>query len=134
MALVHNDGFMQAEDKCAHEHQSSQDAELHRALVRLADAGVQLLNQSVLLAGVNDDADALITLSETLFTARVLPYYLHLPDRVAGTRHFHVSTKCALGLYSQMRYRLPGYLVPRLARELPGDAAKQWLSAGTAGD
>ena len=115
-------------------HANEIDTELRDALARVAEAGVQMLNQSVLLAGINDDADALVALSETLFAARVLPYYLHLPDKVTGTHHFAVSTECALGLYSQMRYRLPGYLVPRLARELAGDSAKQWLIPGTAVD
>jgi EF-P beta-lysylation protein EpmB len=116
-------------------HPNEIDAELVSALARVADAGVQLLNQSVLLQGVNDDINTLVGLSEALFAARILPYYLHLPDKVTGTHHFSVSTERARGLYSQMQYRLPGYLVPRLAREMPGEGAKQWLApANTSGD
>lgn len=87
-----------------------------------------LLNQAVLLAGVNDDADTLEALSLALFGAGVLPYYLHLPDRVAGTAHFDVSEGRGRGLIRDLRARLPGYLVPRLAREAPGEPAKQVLA------
>ena len=84
-----------------------------------------LLNQSVLLGGVNDDADALVELSERLFGAGVLPYYLHMPDAVAGTAHFDVCQRRAVALHRQILARLPGYLVPRLVREAPGGRAKE---------
>ena len=84
-----------------------------------------LLNQSVLLSGVNDDADTLVELSERLFGAGVLPYYLHMPDAVAGTAHFDVSQRRAVALHRQLLTRLPGYLVPRLVREVPGGRAKE---------
>ena len=87
-----------------------------------------LLNQSVLLAGVNDDADALAELSERLFDAGVLPYYLHMPDPVAGTAHFHVTDASALAIHRALAAKLPGYLVPRLVRERPAGAAKEPLS------
>jgi EF-P beta-lysylation protein EpmB len=108
-------------------HANELDDPVAGALGRLTAAGITLLNQSVLLAGVNDDAGVLAALSERLFECDVLPYYLHLPDAVAGTRHFDVSEPRALELYAQLRARLPGYLVPRLAREVPGEPAKRWL-------
>lgn len=88
-----------------------------------------LLNQSVLLRGVNDSAGALIDLSERLFDAGVLPYYLHLPDAVAGTAHFGVGEAQGRDLHLRMQAALPGYLVPRLVRETPGLPAKELLSA-----
>jgi EF-P beta-lysylation protein EpmB len=83
-----------------------------------------LLNQSVLLRGVNDTSDALIALSRALFAAGVLPYYLHVLDRVAGAAHFDVPEVEALALVAAMRAALPGYLVPRLVREDPGELSK----------
>ena len=94
------------------------------ACARLRAAGVTLLNQSVLLRGVNDDVAALEALSCALFDAGVLPYYLHLPDRVRGTAHFDVEETRARDLLAQLTARLSGYLVPRLVREVPGAPAK----------
>ncbi len=91
---------------------------------RLRESGLTLLNQSVLLRGVNDDAAILAALSEALFEAGVLPYYLHQLDRVAGAAHFEVDDERALALHRGLRARLPGYLVPRLVREEPGAPAK----------
>lgn len=90
-------------------------------------SGFTLLNQSVLLAGINDDADTLAELSERLFDAGVLPYYLHMPDRVAGTAHFHVTDARALTVHRALNAKLSGYLVPRLVRERPGATAKELL-------
>jgi L-lysine 2,3-aminomutase len=84
-----------------------------------------LLNQSVLLKGINDSADALEALSERLFAAGVLPYYLHQLDRVQGAAHFEVDDERAQALVDAIRRRLPGYLVPRLVREVSGDASKR---------
>ena len=84
-----------------------------------------LLNQSVLLRDVNDDAHTLVELSERLFGAGILPYYLHMPDAVAGTAHFDVSQRRAVALHRRLLARLPGYLVPRLVREVPGGCAKE---------
>lgn len=95
------------------------------ALAALHRSGVALLNQSVLLAGVNDDVESLDELSQRLFDHHVLPYYLHLPDRVRGTHHFDVSQQRGLELIAALRSRLPGYLVPRLVREVAGLDAKQ---------
>jgi L-lysine 2,3-aminomutase len=80
-----------------------------------------------LLRGINDDARVLADLSETLFAAGVLPYYLHLLDRVAGAAHFEVPEREARALWSEISARLPGYLVPRLVREIPGAPAKAML-------
>jgi L-lysine 2,3-aminomutase len=80
-----------------------------------------------MLRGVNDDADALADLSERLFAAGVLPYYLHQLDRVQGAAHFEVSDSRALALMEGLRARLPGYLVPRLVREVGGDSSKRPL-------
>lgn len=105
-------------------HPAEIDAAVVAAAARLREAGATLLNQSVLLAGVNDDEDALCELSERLFDAGVLPYYLHLLDPVAGAAHFHVAEETARALLGRVSARLPGYLVPRLAREEPGHASK----------
>ncbi|MCK6488759.1 MAG: EF-P beta-lysylation protein EpmB [Planctomycetes bacterium] len=90
------------------------------ACARLRAAGATLLNQSVLLAGVNDDAAVLAGLSLALFDAGVLPYYLHALDRVRGAGHFLVEDDPARALAAELAARLPGYLVPRLVREEPG--------------
>jgi EF-P beta-lysylation protein EpmB len=100
------------------------DAGVGTALARLRSAGALLLNQSVLLAGVNDHADVLANLSEVLFANGVLPYYLHLLDRTQGTAHFEVTEARALAIDLALRARLPGYLVPRLVREVAGEAWK----------
>lgn len=94
------------------------------ALGRLRAAGVTLLNQSVLLAGVNDDVATLKTLSEALFAAGALPYYLHQLDRVSGAAHFAVPDATARALVERLRESLPGYLVPKLVRERAGAPSK----------
>ncbi len=100
-------------------HGNEIDAAVERAVTRLRDHHVTVLNQSTLLAGVNDRVEALVALQETLFAAGILPYYLHLLDRARGTAHFEVDPARARALHEQLRRRLPGYLVPRLARDLP---------------
>lgn len=97
------------------------------ALGRLADAGIVLLNQSVLLKGVNDSVDVLEALSEKLLQNRVLPYYLHVLDPVAGAAHFYVDESHARQLVQRLRDRLGGYAIPRLAREIPGKLSKMVL-------
>jgi len=106
-------------------HPNEFNESVNQALQRLVEAGITLLNQSVLLRGVNDNAATLIALSEALFKNRVLPYYLHLLDRVQGSVHFNVSQKNALVLLEQMRIALPGYLVPSMVREVAGMAYKK---------
>jgi EF-P beta-lysylation protein EpmB len=105
-------------------HPRELDAATADACRALSGAGATLLNQSVLLAGVNDDAQALAELSEALFTQGVLPYYLHVLDRVQGAAHFDVTEAQALAIHAELTAKLPGYLVPRLVREIPGASAK----------
>lgn len=109
-------------------HANEIDKQVHAALQQLAQAGVTLLNQSVLLHGVNDTPEALIQLSETLFAAGILPYYLHMLDRVQGAAHFAVSKSRACELLEEVRNALPGYLVPRLVQEDAGALSKTPLS------
>jgi L-lysine 2,3-aminomutase len=83
-----------------------------------------LLNQSVLLRGVNDNAGALEALSRALIANGVLPYYLHQLDRAAGTAHFEVNEARGREIMDELRRRLPGYAVPRYVREVAGEASK----------
>lgn len=108
-------------------HAQELDAEVGQALRRLSQEGVVLLNQSVLLRGVNDSVQSLADLSERLFLFGVLPYYLHLLDKARGTAHFEVPDEEALVLYDSLRQGLPGYLVPRLVREIAGEPYKSLL-------
>lgn len=105
-------------------HANEIDATVTPALQRLAACSQALLNQSVLLRGVNDSTPALVELSETLFASGVLPYYLHQLDPVTGAAHFAVTDAMARQLVREAAHQLPGYLVPKLVRELPGEAAK----------
>ncbi|HEC15559.1 MAG TPA: EF-P beta-lysylation protein EpmB [Sedimenticola sp.] len=108
-------------------HANELSGEVHRPLQRLRDAGGTLLNQSVLLKGINDSPEAQIALCESLFETGVLPYYLHLLDPVQGAAHFEVRREDAIELHQRLRRRLPGYLVPRLVQELAGAPAKMPL-------
>ncbi len=105
-------------------HAREIDAEVCHALTRLRASGAVLLNQAVLLRGVNDSLASLAELGETLFDAGVIPYYLHQLDRVAGAGHFEVPDEEALALHAALRDTQPGYLVPRLVRERAGMASK----------
>lgn len=98
------------------------------ALRALTQCG-PLLNQAVLLRGVNDRLEALEDLSHILFQQGVLPYYLHQLDKVRGAAHFSVSDSQAIQLHDQLRDRVPGYLLPKLVREQPGAQAKSALRA-----
>lgn len=108
-------------------HPNELDEDVASALARLREHGATLLNQAVLLRGVNDDVATLESLSSRLFATGVLPYYLHMLDRAAGTAHFEVTRNHALELHQALATRLPGYLVPRLVREVPGADCKQSL-------
>jgi KamA family protein len=108
-------------------HANELGADSERALRHLTSSGIPILSQSVLLRGVNDSAGRLCALSERLFECGVLPYYLHQLDPVQGAAHFAVPDAEAIGLESSLRQRLPGYLVPRLVREIPGAGAKMPL-------
>jgi L-lysine 2,3-aminomutase len=105
-------------------HANELDGGVERALSALRGAVTALLNQSVLLRGINDDSGVLARLSGRLFACGALPYYLHLLDRVAGAAHFDVDESTAKKLIGELRARLPGYLVPRLVRETPGELSK----------
>ncbi|MEX0606158.1 MAG: EF-P beta-lysylation protein EpmB [Marinobacter sp.] len=105
-------------------HPNEIDRPVADAIARLKSTGATVLNQSVILKGVNDNADILIQLSETLFEAGVLPYYLHAFDPVEGAHHFEVSDDDARDLVRCLLDRLPGFLVPRLVRETPGKTSK----------
>jgi len=105
-------------------HSNELDDAVLEALGALRQTGLTLLNQSVLLKGVNDDVDSLAQLSEQLFLAGVLAYYLHQLDKVEGAQHFEVSDKDAIALHDALRQRLPGYLLPELVREQSGARSK----------
>jgi len=105
-------------------HADELTAASRAAFERLRASRVTLLNQAVLLAGVNDDETALADLSEALFGQGVLPYYLHQLDPVAGAAHFAVDEARGRALVEALRRRLPGYLVPRYVVELPGEPSK----------
>lgn len=105
-------------------HPNEIDDGVSAAFAGLRATGATVLNQSVLLRGVNDDVDVLAALSERLFASGVLPYYLHQLDRVAGTAHFEVDDGTANALVASLRGRLSGYLVPRLVREIAGHDSK----------
>lgn len=108
-------------------HAQEIDAQVRAALGKITAAGVLLLNQSVLLKGINDTTDRLYDLCEVLFEAGVLPYYLHQLDHVQGAAHFEVSDDRAQVLMTELRARLPGYLLPRLVREEAGKPGKSPL-------
>ncbi|WP_423839954.1 EF-P beta-lysylation protein EpmB [Vibrio mytili] len=105
-----------------HAHEIS--AELSAQLFKLKKAGVTLLNQSVLLKGVNDSINAQVALSEALFDAHVLPYYLHVLDKVQGAAHYFVSDEEAKDIMRGLITRVSGYLVPKLTREIGGRPSK----------
>lgn len=105
-------------------HPNEIDHNVIEALQALKRAGVTLLNQTVLLAGINDNADVLLALSKRLFAAGVLPYYLHMLDKVSGAAHFEVTERRAQELIISLRNQLPGYLIPKLVREQPGERSK----------
>ena len=108
-------------------HPNEIDADVRGACEKLRAAGVTLLNQTVLLRGVNDDVDVLAELSRRLFDVGVLPYYLHVLDHVRGAAHFEVPQAEAQAIAGQLAGRLSGYLVPRLVREIYGAPAKVTL-------
>lgn len=107
---------------CNHPNElSEQTAALFK---QYQQAGITLLNQSVLLKGINNHISVLKSLSETLFQQGVLPYYCHLLDRVSGSHHFEVSQPEALTIFEKLRQQLPGYLMPKLVREEAGKPYK----------
>ncbi len=109
-------------------HPAEIDDAVASALGRLIDAGVPVLSQTVLLSGVNDCPDVLAELCERLVDIRVIPYYLHRLDPVAGAAHFDVPDETGVRLIAALRARLPGYAVPRYVRETPGEVGKVVLA------
>lgn len=105
-------------------HAQEIGADSQQSLLKLYQKKIILLNQSVLLKGVNNNVDSLIALSEALIDNQIIPYYLHLLDKVQGSAHFFISDVAAIELYQQLRKKLPGYMLPRLVREIPGEASK----------
>ena len=105
-------------------HAQEIDDELREGMQMLKRAGVTLLNQSVLLRGINDDAATLATLSNALFDAGILPYYLHVLDKVQGAAHFYVDDARARAIVRELLGMVSGYLVPKLAREIGGEPSK----------
>jgi len=97
---------------------------------RLQQAGVTMLNQAVLLRGINDNAATQIELSESLFNASIMPYYLHLLDKVAGASHFDSDESKSIEMMREMYQQLPGFLVPKLVREIGGEAHKTPIDLG----
>lgn len=110
-------------------HANEIDKPFIEAMQKLKHAGVQLLNQSVLLKGVNNNSQTLINLSEALFSANILPYYLFLLDKVQGAQHFDLAEKQAQLLMKEMSSALPGYLVPKLSREIAGEKSKTIINS-----
>lgn len=105
-------------------HANEVDDLLKKSLLMLKQNGVTLLNQSVLLKGVNDSVEAQIRLNEAVFDAGVLPYYLHMLDKVAGASHFDVNDERARDIQQEVIKRMPGFLVPKLVREIGGQPGK----------
>ncbi len=105
-------------------HTNEIDADVKLGLAKLAQSGALLLNQSVLLKNINDNVETLCELSENLFAAGVLPYYLHVLDKVQGAAHFDIDRDTAKQLHVELTARLSGYLVPRLVKTTPGAPAK----------
>ena len=109
-------------------HANELNQHVAQSLRQLSSTGAMLLNQAVLLRGVNDSVDALRQLSERLLELRVMPYYLHQLDRVAGGAHFEVPVAEGLELIRQLRATLPGYAVPRYVQEIAGEPNKRVLA------
>ncbi len=109
-------------------HPNELAAELPAALAKLSTAGISLYNQAVLLADINDNADDLVELHERLFDNRIQPYYLHLLDKVEGASHFDVPEEKAVAIMNELLLRLPGFLVPKLVREIGGEKSKTPIS------
>ena len=105
-------------------HANELDEDIGAACAKLLENKITVLNQSVFLAGVNDDATILTHLSEALFKHHILPYYLHSLDLVAGSAHFALSLEKQKAIYNALQQSLPGFLVPRWVRELPGEKCK----------
>ena len=111
-------------------HSNEIDADFRAAMAQLRKAGVTLLNQSVLLRGVNDSAQTLANLSNALFDAGILPYYIHVLDKVQGAAHFLIDDNEARAIMRELLTLVSGYMVPKLAREIGGEPSKTPLDLG----
>ena len=109
-------------------HSNEINLALLKAVQRLLSKGIRVLNQTVLLKGINDSAQALVDLSESLYDIGVTPYYLHLLDPVAGASHFDIPITQSQAIYAELQATLPGFLVPKLVREIPGEQSKTIMS------
>jgi EF-P beta-lysylation protein EpmB len=110
-------------------HLQEIDFQSEKAIKELNSSGVTLLSQSVLLSGINDDVDTLSKLFHHLFFLGVLPYYLHLLDRAKGVAHFEVDAAKTQLLIQQLQKSLPGYLMPRVVREISGKSSKTQVTS-----
>jgi EF-P beta-lysylation protein EpmB len=108
-------------------HANEIDAKLCQAVNQLKSAGITMLNQSVLLKEVNDSSEQLIALSEKLFDAGIMPYYLHMLDPVQGASHFDIPKDRAIEIFSQIQAELPGFLLPKLVQERAGETSKSLI-------
>ena len=108
-------------------HANEIDEALCQGVDRLKKSGITVLNQSVLLKGINDNSDQLISLSEKLFDAGIMPYYLHMLDPVQGASHFDVSMDRAVEIFRQIQTELPGFLVPKLVQERASERSKSLI-------
>ncbi len=111
-------------------HPAELDHSVANACQQMRDAGMTLFNQSVLLNGINNQPDVLEKLYKRLFSLGVQPYYLHLLDKVHGAAHFDIDEASAQRLYTEVCARLPGYMTPRLSREISGEGSKRILGFG----
>ena len=109
-------------------HPNELDRQVGAAITKLFHNGMLVLNQSVLLKGVNDDARTLIELSRKLIDVNCMPYYLHQLDQTAGTAHFEVPIQTGIKIIEKMRSSLPGYAVPRYVQEIAGEESKRILA------
>ena len=108
-------------------HANEIDTALSQGVNQLTQAGILVLNQSVLLKGINDNSHQLIYLSEKLFDAGIMPYYLHMLDPVQGASHFDVPEAQAVEIFNQIQSQLPGFLVPKLVQERAGETSKSLI-------
>lgn len=108
-------------------HPQEINNEIIETAKKLQSAGFTLLNQSVLLKNINNNASILENLSYKLFAAGIMPYYLHVPDKIRGTKHFDISLSEACAIHRELHGLLPGYLLPKLAQEIPNKAGKTLL-------
>jgi len=109
-------------------HANELDKSVEQAVFKLRKQNISIFNQSVLLKGINDSAQALVALSEALFSYGIIPYYLHLLDPVSGASHFEVDESSAELLMQEMQKSLPGYLIPKLVREDSGRTHKTLIA------